>query len=389
MASEIIKNQKSLELKANPAKPIRITIATGLYPPEIGGPATYVSMLERDLPGVEFDLSIVKFSDVKRYPKLIRHILYIWKLFLASKGADFIYALDPVSVGLPAATVSFFVRKKMLLRLGGDYAWEQARVKEGHIKTLDEFWLEDNSDLSFKTKLLKRVESFVASRSALIVVPSEYLKSIVSKWGVGSDKIKVIYSSLDPLPEHGGSYNVSASPSIVSVGRLVPWKGFEAVISAVKKIKDSYPSVVLYIVGSGPGETSLVELIQRDGLSSNVIMTGDLCKSDLFLVVKNSDVFVLNTAYEGLSHQLLEVMAIGTPIVTTSAGGNAELVKDKKNGLIVDFNHTDQIATSVISLLSDKHQATALAEQAKKTVSQFNKIDSIEQFKAAVYELHE
>ena len=64
------------------SKKIKILIATPLYPPEIGGPATYVRFLEENLPKDQFSLRIVKFSEVKKLPYIIRHIVFLLCLFI-------------------------------------------------------------------------------------------------------------------------------------------------------------------------------------------------------------------------------------------------------------------------------------------------------------------
>ena len=81
----------------------RILIATGLFPPEIGGPATYSKLLQDMLPDFGFWVTVLPFREVRRLPKLIRHVWYFWRVVRAGFYADIIFAQDPVSVGLPAA----------------------------------------------------------------------------------------------------------------------------------------------------------------------------------------------------------------------------------------------------------------------------------------------
>ena len=115
----------------NPIKPKKILIATGLYPPDIGGPATYVCMLEKELPAHGIECVTVPFTHVRHLPKIVRHVVYFWKLVKEARAMDAVYAQDPVSVGVPALLVSFIFRKPFLIRLGGDYAWEQGQQRFG------------------------------------------------------------------------------------------------------------------------------------------------------------------------------------------------------------------------------------------------------------------
>ena len=79
----------------------KVLIATGLYPPEIGGPATYTKLLETRLPEYGFEISVLPFSSVRHLPKIIRHAAYFLKCLSRARAADIVFAQDPVSVGLP------------------------------------------------------------------------------------------------------------------------------------------------------------------------------------------------------------------------------------------------------------------------------------------------
>jgi glycosyltransferase involved in cell wall biosynthesis len=81
--------------------------------------------------------------------------------------------------------------------------------------------------------------------------------------------------------------------------------------------------------------------------------------------MKAADIFALNTNYEGLSHVLLEAMALGTPVVTTPAGGNIELVVNGETGLLADFNQRAVWLVAIKTLLTDQVLADKIAAQAK------------------------
>ncbi len=359
---------------------MKVTIATGLYPPEIGGPATYALMLEAELPAKGIDTNIVPFGWVRHYPKIIRHIVFGWKLWRESAQADVIYALDPISVGLPALFVSKIRKKPFLIRLGGDYAWEQGRIRFGITDTLDEY-LENRESWPMPVKIFAKIQSYVVTKADRVVVPSEYLKSVVVKWGVSEEKIQVIYSALYPLEvtesreqlRSALSYNY---PTIVSAGRLVPWKGFSVLIDVVERLKVKFPQVTLVIVGDGEEKAALEAKVAKLKLSQHVWFTGSISKDALGATIKAADVFVLNTAYEGLSHQLIEVMDIGTPIVTTKSGGNPELITDGVHGYLVDFNNTEQLSDAIARVFNHPESRDRITQSARGRSKQFSR-DSV------------
>src|SRR3989338_1641940 len=118
---------------------MKLVIATPLYPPEIGGPATYSRLLEEGLPMKGIEVELVKFSEVRHLQKLIRHYVYYRRVLKAARGADAVLALDPVSVGLPAMWAAKRAKKPFVVKIVGDYAWEQGRQRFGVEAELDDF----------------------------------------------------------------------------------------------------------------------------------------------------------------------------------------------------------------------------------------------------------
>lgn len=361
---------------------LNIVLATGLYPPEIGGPATYARMLEEKLPAHGYELTVVPFGQVRNRPKLLRHLAYVKLLWRQAKDADIVYALDPVSVGLPAWLVSFLRRKPFLLRVAGDYAWEQGQQRYGVTATLDEYTKERQAPL--KVKLLAALQAFVAKRAVRIVVPSGYLKHIVTTWGVPTERIQVIYSALFPLTVTASKAELRQQLSfanfvITSVGRLVPWKGFVALINVVAALRQAEKDVSLVIAGDGPQAEELAAHVQERGLSDEVRLVGRLSKDALGATIKASDCFVLNTGYEGLSHQLLEVMDLSVPIVTTTVGGNPELVRDGVSGLMVPFNDEAALQAAIERLMDNDTLQQRLVQNARVRTRDFAQENVVEQ----------
>lgn len=356
---------------------MKILLAAGLYPPDMRGPATYAALIEAELPKRDVSVSVLPFATVRKYPKIIRHIIYAFSVYKHAKDCDIIYALDPISVGIPAWLAARLKRLPFLIRLGGDYAWEQGRVRFGVTETLDEYLLK-KENRPLMVKILASLQTFVTKRAVAVVAPSKYLKGVITSWGVSADKIFVIYSALHEVKvpeskqylrdEHDFTF-----PTIVSAGQLVPWKGFSALIDVAASLKKAYPNVLLLIIGEG-GDLKILERKVDDlALRNNVRFLGKLSRSELMKSVKAADVFVLNTAYEGLSHQLIEVMDVGTPIVTTTAGGNPELISDNESGLLVPFDNLVALEEAVIKIINNEELKEHFVAAAQKRVQQFTK----------------
>ncbi|MCK5027881.1 MAG: glycosyltransferase family 4 protein [Candidatus Pacebacteria bacterium] len=355
---------------------MNILIATGIYPPESGGPATYSKLLFDELPVLGIDVEVLPYRKVAHIPKIFRHSAYFLKVLQKGRNVDLIYAQDPVSVGFPAVCASVILRKPFVVKIVGDYAWEQGTQRFGVEDLLDEF--STKGGYGFTVGLMKKIELFVAKHAHTVVVPSNYLKKIVSNWGVDEDKISVVYNAFD-VPnllfskEKLREKHKIKDTTLISVGRLVPWKGFKTLIEVFPKIQKKIPNLCLVIVGDGADRKMLELYVSKNNLQESVRFTGQLSHNETLEHIAAADMFVLNTSYEGFSHLLLETMALKTPLVTTNAGGNPELIENRKEGLLVECDDREALANSIYELLEDTQKTQKYSESAFNKVSKFTK----------------
>ncbi len=355
---------------------MKILIATGIYPPEIGGPATYSKLLYDTLPSHNIEVEVLPYRIVKNVPKIFHHFLYFLYVVKKSKGVDIIFAQDPMSVGLPAALAAWVLRKKFALKIVGDYAWEQGKQRFGVEDSLDDF-VKKEKRYMFQVRLMRYLQKKVADRADSIVVPSKYLKKIVTAWGVDEQKISVVYNAFES-PKSGQTKEAAqqelsiSSPIILSVGRLVPWKGFDTLIEIMPHIHETIPEAQLIIVGEGTQRKRLEVLVQEKKLGHCVSFTGAISHEKVLAYIKAADLFVLNTQYEGFSHLLLEVMSLGTPIVTTSVGGNVEIIEHKKDGVLVEYNDKKALCTEVVCILSDRENTEEMVKNASVKILDYS-----------------
>lgn len=119
---------------------MRIVIATGIYPPEVGGPAPYAAGVAEELKKMGHEPALALFSDLKVYPSGVRHVLYMFRLLRISKGAAAILAFDTGSTGVPAAVVARLRKLPLLIRIGGDFVWEKYVERSGEQMPLPKFY---------------------------------------------------------------------------------------------------------------------------------------------------------------------------------------------------------------------------------------------------------
>jgi glycosyltransferase involved in cell wall biosynthesis len=133
----------------------------------------------------------------------------------------------------------------------------------------------------------------------------------------------------------------------------------------------------LLIGGDGGERTRLEALAAELGVTPVVRFLGAIPLHQVPEVIAAADVFLLDTAYEGLSHQLLEVMAAGVPIITTPVGGNVELITHEVEGLLVPVGDIAAYDQAIDRLLDDEALRTNMVAHAKLKAAQFAGHDAV------------
>ena len=196
-------------------------------------------------------------------------------------------------------------------------------------------------------------------RARRIFAVSESLKEIAIGLGIEADKIKVVGNGVDGAKFHPVDRRLSRSryripdraKVLVSVGGLVPRKGFHRVLEVLPQLSVEFPDLYYLIVGGGSPEgdnsVELKQQVSRLGLEKQVMFLGQISPDELKHPLSAADVFVLATANEGWANVFLEAMACGLPVVTTDVGGNREVISDSTLGKIVPFGDAGALRESL------------------------------------------
>lgn len=355
---------------------MRILIATPLYPPNIGGPATYAKILHDELPKRGASVEVISYGFVRHLPKIFAYPFYACKVFWEARNADLLLALDPVHTGISSWLAATIWQKKFVVRIAGDYAWEQGKQRFGVADALDEFIKKPSREFSLPVRILRRVQTFVARHAEHIIVPSKYFKNVILSWGIEEAKVAVVYNAFEEPPTLPAREALRkgfgfSGKVILSASRLVPWKGFTTLIALMPEIRKHYPDCKLFIAGSGPLAHKLQKQIALAQLEGIVTMLGDVPHLKLMEYKHAADCFVLNTGYEGFSHHLLEALAIGVPVVTTNVGGNPELIEDGVTGVLVGYNDVTALERAILGVFQNQDRALHIATEGKKFAASF------------------
>jgi glycosyltransferase involved in cell wall biosynthesis len=151
---------------------------------------------------------------------------------------------------------------------------------------------------------------------------------------------------------------------ILSTGRLAEQKGLEYLIRAAALLRQDLPAARIVLAGDGPLRDKLGKLVSSLGLEDTVALLGR--RSDVGDLLAASDLVVLPSLWEGLSISLLEAMAAGKPVVTTSIGSNREVTNDGEAAVLVRPKDAASLAAAISSLAADGSRLQELGRKGQQ-----------------------
>jgi glycosyltransferase involved in cell wall biosynthesis len=164
-------------------------------------------------------------------------------------------------------------------------------------------------------------------------------------------------------------------PLVGMVGRLSWKKGYDHALAAADLLRRRIPDLRFDIVGDGPLRADLERRAARLDLGGTVRFLGQ--RRDVPELMRRFDCFVLSSIIEGMPNALLEAMAFARPVVTTSAGGSAEVVVDGDSGLVVPPGDADALAAAIERVLRDPSFARLLGERGERRVRENFSLDAM------------
>ncbi len=205
------------------------------------------------------------------------------------------------------------------------------------------------------------------ARAALLIVPSGYLHRIFSAHGISA----MIVPNVVDLGTFAPGAAARSDPHLLVTRNLERIYDIETAIRAFARIVMDFPDARLTVAGAGPEREALERLARELGVDARLRFTGRLDNAELPSLYREATILLNPSRVDNMPNSLLEAMASGVPIVSTSVGGIPFLVEDGRTALLVPPGQPPAMAEAVLRLLREPELADRLRSEARREVSRY------------------
>lgn len=217
---------------------------------------------------------------------------------------------------------------------------------------------------------------FAATTDAVIMVSNRIRQRVVDGGLVPARKAVAIQNGIDAGPFLAAEHQrdrlraeFDCSPEdilIVTVGRLVWFKGLDVLLDAIPSIAACCDRARFVLIGEGPLRTQLMKKAELLSVSDRIRFAGE--RHDIPAVLAAADIFVLPSISEGLPISILEAMAAGKPVIASDVGGIPELVSDGETGVLFPVRDAGALARAINRVAADRQLRQRMAERGRQRV---------------------
>jgi glycosyltransferase involved in cell wall biosynthesis len=340
---------------------VRVLIVSGIWPPDVGGPASHGPQIARflagrghvvaavvsapaPLPAQGLDVQVVR----RDRPLPLRMAAGAAVLASAVRRVDVVYATGIYHRVAAACTLA---RTPLVLKLVNDPAYERSRAWGRTTATLEDFQRDSSRDPV--TRALRAGRDRAVGSADELVVPSEYLARIVRGWRLRPPVTVIANPAVVAPSRHSRDQLRSAlgmdGPTAVFAGRLVRQKNLQLAIDVMPDV----PGLRLVIVGDGPERTALTQAVAAAGIGDRVSILPPVSQQQAGDWMRAADATLLPSDWENFPHAAVESLAQGTPVIATTVGGVPEIVEHGRTGWLVGPGDREALRSALRRLVDD------------------------------------
>lgn len=339
-----------------------------------------------------------KFSQVVRQEKIDGIDVYHPRYFMTPKVGMIFYGLQMFLGVLPL--VKRIYRAFDFDLIEGHYIYPDgfAAVLLGRYFKRPVVIFAEGTDINLYPTfpLIRKLERYTLRRAQKVISVCQALKDIIVQLDIPEDKISVVPNGVDP----GKFYPVSRDETrkrlglpdakiILSVGALIPRKGFDVLIRAFEILvhRKHEQDLCLIIIGEGEQRRELEKIISEANLEKYVRLVGSVMNQDLNAWYGAADLFCLTSSREGLPCVILEALACGKPVIATEIWGIPEIIQSDKLGILTERNERD-VAEGISRALTKTWDPCEIVKYARKNSWDQAALRVREIYEAVLNDLH-
>jgi glycosyltransferase involved in cell wall biosynthesis len=359
---------------------VNVLIVSGIWPPDVGGPASHAPEVASFLRSRGHDVEVVTTAGAppaeqpypvrwvsRRLPKGVRHVRGAALIRARARRADVVYTTGMFGRSAAGALAA---RRPYVVKLTADPAFERSRRRGLVDGDVDEFQAGGGGPAA---ALLRRARNFELRRAAHVFCPSAYLRELVVSWGVDAERVSVLPNPAPSLPELPPRELLKESlgvngATVAFAGRLTAQKSLERALEAVA----AADGVSFLVAGEGPDRAPLEARARELGIADRVRFLGAQPRDRVVELFRAADATILSSSWENFPHTVVEALAVGTPVLAMDTGGVAEVVRDGVNGLLVPPGDTAALADAVRRYFGDPELRQRLRERAAESVADYS-----------------
>jgi glycosyltransferase involved in cell wall biosynthesis len=355
---------------------VRVLLVSGIWPPDVGGPASHAPEVAGFLHGRGHSVEVVTTAWSapapteypvhwvdRGIPVGLRHVRAMEVIRKRAALSDVTYTTGMFGRSAAGSTLA---GTPFVVKLTADPAFERSRRRGFFAGSLEDFQRGGGGHRSW---VLRRARNAELRRAAHVFCPSEYLRRLAVGWGLDPDRVSVLPNpapSLPALPDRGVLRERLGlnGATLAFAGRLTRQKALEVALEALA----GADGVALVLAGEGEQRPALERRSQELGLGGRVRFLGALPRERVLELLRAADALVLSSAWENLPHAAVEALAVGTPVLATTAGGVGEVVEHERNGLLVAPGDPEALGAAVRRFFAEPGLRERLREQAAPSV---------------------
>jgi glycosyltransferase involved in cell wall biosynthesis len=357
---------------------LRVLIVSGIWPPDVGGPASHAPELAEFLLRRGHAVEVVTTADAqpagqsyevrwvdRAAPAGVRHARVAAWIRERATHNDVVYATSMLGRAVLGSTLA---RRPVVVKLVADEAYERARrwgLFDGDLDAFQRF------RGGVRVRLLRKARDRALRRVDHLVCPSGYLAALAVGWGVPQERVTVLPNAAPSLPvlpdrdEARKRLGVEGL-ALAFAGRITKQKSLGVALDALARVEDAS----LLVAGDGPDLPDVRRRAAELGLDGRVRFLGPLDRVAVLTLFRGADASLLTSSWENFPHTVVEALAVGTPVIATRVGGVPELVRDEENGLLVPPGDVDAVARAARRLIGEPGLRERLAAAAAASVEQ-------------------